>query len=255
MVTIKTKEEIDILREGGRLLAEILDILTKKVAPNMTTLDLEEYARTLIKERGAEPSFFGYKPFGAKKAYPAATCISINNEVVHGIPDKSRIIKEGDIVSIDCGIIYKNFFTDSAVTVGVGKIDSNAKKLLEATRISLAKGIDEARVGRRTGDIGQAVEMYAKARGFSIADNLGGHGVGYSQHEDPFIPNFGKPGQGVLLKPGMVIAIEPMLNEGTSRVRTLSDGYTFVTVDGKRSAHFEHTILITKEGPEILTIV
>lgn len=255
MVTIKTKEEIEILREGGKILAEILDLLSKKIIPGITTADLEEYAKVLIKERNAQSSFFGYKPYGARKAYPASICVSINSEVVHGIPKKERIIKEGDIVSIDCGIIYKKLFTDSALTLGVGKIDGKAKKLLEATKVALSKGIDEARIGRRTGDIGQAVEMYAKARGFSVADNLGGHGVGYAPHEDPYIPNFGKPGQGVVLKPGMVIAIEPMLNEGTGRARVLSDGYTYVTADGGRSAHFEHTILISKDGPEILTMI
>ncbi len=255
MVTIKTPEEIEALREGGKILAEILVKLSEKVAPGISTFELEEYARSLIEERGVESAFLNYKPFGAKKGYPAVTCISINEEVVHGIPKKEKILKEGDIVSLDCGIIYKKLFTDAAVTVGVGKIDPKAKKLLDATRVALEKGIDEARVGRKTGDIGQAVEMYAKARGFSIADNLGGHGVGYAPHEDPFVPNFGKPGQGVVLRPGMVIAIEPMLNEGTSRVRTLSDGYTFVTSDGKRSAHFEHTVLISKDGPEILTAI
>jgi len=253
MVTIKTKDEIEILREGGKILAEILSALSKKTVAGVTTLELEKYAEDLIRSKGAEPAFLGYKPYGARKPYPAATCISINNEVVHGIPKNNRIISEGDIVSLDCGVIYKKLYTDSAISIGVGKIDSNALKLIEATKTALSKGIDEARVGRKTGDIGQAIEMYAKARGFSVADNLGGHGVGYSPHEDPYVPNFGKPGQGVVLKPGMVIAIEPMLNEGGGRVKVLSDGYTYVTLDGKRSAHFEHTILITKDGPEILT--
>lgn len=253
MVTIKTKEEIEILREGGKILGGILHTLKEKVTPGISTFDLEEIARELIKNAGGESAFFGYKPHGASKPYPAVTCISVNEEVVHGIPDKNKILKEGDIVSLDCGIIYKGLYTDAAITVPCGKIDKQAQKLLEATEKALTKAIEEARVGRKTGDIGMAIERYAKARGFSLAEDLGGHGVGYAPHEDPFIPNFGKPGQGVVLKPGMVLAIEPMLNEGTSKVKVLPDGYTFVTRDGLRSAHFEHTVVVTKDGPEILT--
>lgn len=256
MVTIKTKEEIEILRRGGKILAEILSALAKKIVPGVHTLELEEEAKSLIKRAGASPSFLGYKPYGAKRPYPASICISINDEIVHGIPNENnRIIKEGDIVSLDCGIIFEGMFTDSAITVPCGQVDVKAKKLLESTKEALMKGIEAAQVGKKTGDIGDAVEKYAKSKGFSLAENLGGHGVGYAQHEDPFVPNFSKKGQGVSLKPGMVLAIEPMLNEGVSRVKILRDGYTYVTADGKRSAHFEHTVLISKNGPEILTEV
>lgn len=254
MVTTKTKEEIEILREGGKILAEILNKLSTMIVPGVHTLELDEQARFFMKQKGAISAFLGYTPYGAKRPYPAALCVSINSEVVHGIPNENnRIINEGDIVSLDCGIIYKGLYTDSAVTVPCGEIDSKAKKLLSTTKEALAKGIDAARVGKKTGDIGEAIEKFVRGKGFGIAENLGGHGVGYSQHEDPFVPNFGKPNQGVSLKPGMVIAIEPMLNEGSAKVKLLSDGYTYKTVDGKRSAHFEHTILISKTGPEILT--
>ena len=254
MVTIKTAEEIEILRQGGKILADILEKVSEEVAPGVSTKKLEEYARKLMKEPNATSAFLGYTPYGAKRPYPAVMCISVNEEVVHGIPNENnRILKEGDIVSLDCGIIYKELYTDAAVTVPCGKIDAKAKKLLITTREALLQGIAAAKVGAKTGDIGDAVEKYAKPKGFSLAENLGGHGVGYEPHEDPFIPNFGKPGQGVALKPGMVICIEPMLNEGTARVKVLPDGYTYVTRDGKRSAHFEHTVLITEKGPEILT--
>lgn len=254
MVTIKTKEEIEILKEGGHILGEILRKLGEKVVPGVTTLELEEYSKKLIEEADAKSAFLGYQPRGAKRGYPATTCISINEEVVHGIPNEDvKTIKEGDIVSLDCGLIFKGLYTDAAITVPCGKVDKIALKLMDSTKKAMMKGIEAAMVGARTGDIGEAIEKYAKAKGFSIAENLGGHGVGYEPHEDPFVPNFGKPGQGVALKPGMVISIEPMLNEGTPRVRLARDGYTYITADGKRSAHFEHTIVITMEGPEILT--
>ncbi len=254
MVTIKTGEEIESLRRGGKILAEILASLKDMIVPGVHTLDLDDKARFLMKKAGAESAFLGYTPYGAKRPYPAAVCISINDEVVHGIPNENnRIINEGDIVSIDSGIIFEGLYTDSAITVGCGKIDAKAEKLLKTTEEAMMRGIDAAQVGKKTGDIGEAIEKYVKPKGFSLAENLGGHGVGYAQHEDPFVPNFGRKGQGVSLKPGMVIAIEPIVNEGTSRVRVLRDGYTYATVDKKRSAHFEHTVVITKKGPEILT--
>ena len=251
---IKTEDEIKRLREGGKILAKILRELSEKVVPGVSTLELENYARELISKFDARPAFLGYTPVGSRRAFPAALCVSVNSEIVHGIPnEKPKILREGDIVSIDCGIEYKKMFTDSALTVPCGQVDERGRLLLKATKEALAAGIKVSKPGKKTGDIGAAIERVAKKYGFQIADDLGGHGVGRSPHEDPFIPNFGIPKSGVALLPGLVIAIEPMLNEGTSKVKFLSDGYTFVTADNKRSAHFEHTILITKDGPEILT--
>ena len=203
-----------------------------------------------------KPAFLHYKPAGAERPYPASLCVSINDEIVHGIPNESeKILKEGDIVSLDMGLIHKGMIVDSAITVGVGEIDKKAKKLLQLTEESLYKGIKAAKGGNRVGDIGTAVAGHIKGSGLSVADELAGHGVGYKVHEDPFVPNIGVPGEGPLLRPGMVIAIEPMLNEGGSQIVFDEDGYTIRTKDGSRSAHFEHTILITEGEAEILTKV
>ena len=254
MITTKTLEDIKILRQAGRYLAEILKVLSERVKPGVSTKEINDWAMDLCKERGVLPVFLGYKPHGAPRPYPGAICVSINDEVVHGIPNENpKDLKEGDIVSLDMGVSYKELIVDSAVTVAVGVIDSQAKKLLEATEKALYIGIDAAVVGAKTGDIGYAIEKFIKPKGMSLPVELGGHGVGYSVHEDPFIANFGKKGQGPALKEGMVIAIEPMVNEGTARINFSSDGYTVRTADGKRSAHFEHTVAITKNGPEILT--
>jgi len=253
-ITIKTKEEIETLREGGKILAQILSELKEEVIPGNSSEKLEESARKKILESGATPAFLNYRPKGARRDFPAALCLSVNEVVVHGIPNESpKIFKEGDIVTIDTGICYKNFFTDSAITVPCGKVDAQAKQLIKATREALDAAIKVAVPGNTTGDIGDAIERVAKKYNFSVADNLGGHGVGYSQHEDPFIPNFSMPHQGPVLKEGMVIAIEPIFNEGKTGTKILKDGYTFVTTDGSRSAHFEHTIAIQKGKPLILT--
>ncbi len=253
-ITIKTKEEIEQLQEGGALLRSILHSLKELVIPGNSTNDLETKALELIKKIGASPAFLNYTPKGARRAFPAALCVSVNDVVVHGIPNESPItFKEGDIVVIDSGICYKGLYTDSAITVPCGKIDENAKRLIKATREALEAGIKAAKEGNTTGDIGTAIEAIAKKYKCSIADGLGGHGVGYAQHEDPFVPNFAMPKQGPVLKEGMVLAIEPIFNEGTSKVKLKKDGYTFVTSDGKRSAHFEHTVVVQKKGGKTLS--
>ncbi len=259
MIIIKTPEEIEILREGGKRLATVLYKTGEAVKPGISTKDLDDYAFKLIKEMGDEPAFLNYKPEGADSAYPASLCVSVNEEVVHGIPSKDKILKEGDIVSLDLGLKHKNLYTDMAITVPVGKISSASAKLLKTTEKALFTGIEAARAGNKVGDISHAVESFVRSQKknqrYGIVEVLAGHGVGKAIHEDPYIPNFGKKGTGVELVPGMVIAIEPMINAGTKNVILDKDGYTFRTADSKRSAHFEHTIFITEKGPEILTKV
>lgn len=252
-IIIKTPAEVEILREGGRRLATILYKVKDKVAPGISTKELDEYAFKLIKDGGDEPAFLNYKPEGADFPFPASLCTSVNDAVVHGIPRKDQILKEGDIIAIDLGLKHKGLFTDMALSVAVGEISNGSKKLLEITERALMTGIAEARGGNRTGDIGHAIESFVKPYKYGIVEVLAGHGVGKHIHEDPFIPNFGKKGTGAKLVPGMVVALEPMLNNGTKNVKLDKDGYTFKTVDGKRSAHFELTILITEGDPEILT--
>jgi methionyl aminopeptidase len=253
MIYVKTPEQIEILREGGKRHAAILEILTAKVVPGVTTGELDALALSLVREGGDEPAFLGYKPAGASYAYPATLCVSVNDEVVHGIPDAKRVLQEGDVVSLDLGIKHKGLFTDAAVTVAVGTVDVKKRELLKVAQASLYKGIDEIKPGARTGDIGHAIEHYIKAYKYGIVRDLAGHGVGIAIHEDPFIPNYGQKGKGTLLKAGMVIAIEPMVNLGTAEVTLDDDDYTFRTADGKASAHFEHTVLVTEDGYEILT--
>lgn len=253
MIIIKTPEEIEILREGGKRLATVLYKVGDMVKPGISTKDLDDYALKLIKEMGDEPAFLNYKPVGADSPYPASICISVNNEVVHGIPKKDKILKEGDVVSLDLGLKHKNLFTDMAITVGVGEISPALKKLLEITEKSLQVGIEMAQEGNKIGDISHAIESFIRPHKYGIVEILAGHGVGRAIHEDPYIPNFGKAGVGAKLVPGMVIAIEPMVNNGTKNVVLDKDGWTFRTADGKSSAHFEHTILITEGEPEILT--
>ncbi len=252
-VIIKTPEEIQILREGGARLAAILAKVADMVKPGISTADLDAYAYKLIKDGGDEPAFLNYKPEGQSRAYPASLCTSVNNEVVHGIPNPNKILKEGDIISIDLGLKHKGMFTDHAITVPVGKADKASNKLLEMTAEALLVGIEQAKGGNTVGDIGHAIEQFVN-RKYGIVRELSGHGVGKKIHEDPYIPNFGKPGKGQKLIPGMVVAIEPMLNIGKADIITLSDGYTIKTADGSRSAHFEHTVLITEGEAEILTI-
>jgi len=252
-IIIKTKEEIEILREGGKRLSQVLYKVKDMVAPGVSTKELDDYAFKLIKELGDEPAFLNYKPEGANKPFPASLCTSVNDEVVHGIPQANRILKEGDIIAIDLGLKHKGLFTDMALSVGVGEISNGNKKLLETTEKALAVGISSAVGGNRVGDIGHAIESYVRPHKYGIVDVLSGHGVGRAIHEDPYIPNFGKKGTGTKLVPGMVVALEPMLNNGTKHVTMDDDGYTFRTADGKKSAHFEHTILITEGVPEVLT--
>ncbi|MEK7569531.1 MAG: type I methionyl aminopeptidase [Patescibacteria group bacterium] len=249
----KTKEEIEILREGGKRLGEILQKVGKLVAPGISTKKLDEYAEKLIQEGGDTPAFLNYQPEGAKYPYPASLCVSINDEVVHGIPTAEKILKDGDIVAIDLGLKHRGLFTDAAISVPVGKIDPESKKLLETTRKALAKGISAARAGNYVGDISYAIESAIRPHGYGIVEILAGHGVGRAIHEDPYVPNFGRPGTGAKLVPGMVIAIEPMVNLGTKNVKLDPDGYTYRTRDGSPSVHFEHTVLITNKGAEILT--
>lgn len=258
MIIIKTPEQIEILRECGRRLATVLYKVRDMIAVGVSTAELDAYAEKLIREMGDEPAFLNYQPEGARIPFPATLCVSVNNEVVHGIPNAKKILKEGDIISIDLGIKHKGLFTDMALTTGVGKISGGDKKLMETTERALMIGIDNARVGNRTGDIGHAIESFVRSNKgikYGIVEVLAGHGVGVKIHEDPFIPNFGRAGTGAKLAAGMVIAIEPMLNNGTKHVDLDDDGYTFHTADGKKSAHFEHTILITDGDPEILTTV
>lgn len=247
MIILKTKEEIEKMRMAGQVVAAVLTELSEIVVPGMTTGELDRIAESAIRKQGAIPSFKGYK------GYPSASCVSINEQIVHGIPG-GRQLEEGDVVGIDLGSILDGWQGDSAVTLAVGKVSPQAEGLLKTTREALFAGIGEARVGNHLGDIGHAIQQYAEKRGFSVVRDLVGHGIGRSMHEDPQVPNYGKPGRGPLLQEGMTLAIEPMLNAGGYQIETLSDGWTTVTRDRSLSAHFEHTVAITKEGPDILTL-
>jgi len=253
-VIIKTPEQIKIIKEGGKILARVLSKTINMVKPGISTYELDQYAHKLIKEEGGIPAFLNYKPEGVAKAYPASLCVSVNNEIVHGIPNKNKILKEGDIVSLDLGLKYKGLFTDHARTVAVGKISKKDQELIDNTKKALEVGILAARGGATVGDIGHAIESFVNRR-YGIVRELAGHGVGVKIHEDPYIPNYGKIGKGQKLIPGMIVAIEPMLNIGKDHIVSLDDGYTIKTADGSRSAHFEHTILITEDDAEIITMV
>jgi methionyl aminopeptidase len=252
MIRIKTKEDIEKLREGGKRHAEILRKVSEIVAPGITTKELDEYAHRLIVEGGDKPAFLGYTPEGVSYPYPASLCVSVNDEIVHGIPS-DFVLEEGDIVSLDLGLVHKGMITDGAVTVPVGRVSKTAEKLLEVTKGALNVAIKNIKPGKRTGDIGYAIEEFVKPYGFGIVKILAGHGVGYAVHEDPYVPNYGKPNTGELLRPGMVLAIEPMLTLGTDEVYVTEDEYTYITADAKLAAHFEHTIVVTEDGCEILT--
>lgn len=255
MITIKTKAEIATLREGGKRHVAILRELAAMVAPGVRSSELERKANELIAKNGDKAAFLNYKPKGATRAYPAALCVSVNDEIVHGIPnEKEKILKEGDIVSLDLGLTHKGLITDSAITVAVGKVSEECEKLLRVTEEALMAGIRAARAGKRVGAISEAIQRVGLAHGYGIVEDLSGHGVGYSVHEDPYVPNYGSAKRGAILKPGMVLALEPMFNLGTKKVLLDPDGYTFRTADGRPSAHFEHTIVITKSDPEILTL-
>ena len=254
MITIKTKEDIAILREGGRRHGEIIRQLSALIQPGVSAGDVENKARELVSAGGDAPAFLNYQPAGAHRPYPAALCISINDEVVHGIPNESKkIFKEGDIVSLDLGLIHKGLVTDMAVTVAVGRVSSELQQLLRVTREALMAGIHAAKGGKRVSDISIAIEACALSHSYGVVEELAGHGVGYSVHEEPYVPNYSTGKKSPILKPGMVIAIEPMFNLGSKEVELDADGYTYRTSDGKPSAHFEHTVLITKGDAEVLT--
>lgn len=257
MITIYTPEEIEVIRECGRRLATVLHKVKEKIAPGISTKELDQYAESLIRGMGDTPAFLGYRPEGARVPFPATLCVSVNDEVVHGIPSNDRILREGDIVSIDLGVKHRGFFTDMAMTVPVGQVSRESMFLLADTEEALRQGILAAQAGKRVGDISAAIEGYVRTlkQKYGIVEVLAGHGVGHKIHEDPFVPNFGRKGTGELLRPGMVLALEPMLNLGTKHVTLDDDEYTFRTADGKLSAHFEHTILITEGEPEILTTI
>lgn len=247
MIELKSPREIELMREAGRIVAAVLRELASALRPGITTADLDRLAERLIREAGAEPAFKGYQGF------PASICTSINDEVVHGIPSPRRVIRDGDVVSIDVGARYHGYHGDSAATFAVGAVSAEARRLLEVTRRSLEAGIAAARPGHRVGDVGHAVQQVVEAAGFSVVRDYAGHGIGRAMHEDPQVPNYGRPGTGLRLRPGLVLAIEPMVNAGGPAVRTDPDGWTVRTVDGSLSAHFEHTVLITEGEPEVLT--
>jgi methionyl aminopeptidase len=248
MIQLKSAREIDIMAEGGRILAATVETLRKAVRPGISTGELDAIADKFIRSHeGAVPAFKGLYGF------PGSICASINHEIVHGIPSAKRTLKEGDIISLDVGVGYRGYFTDSATTVAVGKIDAKTAKLLEVTKQALDAGIAAAQLGNHIGDIGAAVQEVVERAGFTVVRDLVGHGIGVGFHEEPQVPNYGKPKRKEKLVPGLTIAIEPMVNAGGPATRTLADKWTIVTVDGSRSAHFEHTVAITTDGPRVLT--
>lgn len=247
MIVLKTNRELALMREACRISAGALKVAGEAVQPGVTTAEIDKIAYDYIKKQGAEPNFLNLYGF------PATACISINNEVIHGIPSKTRVIEEGDLVSIDLGAKLDGYNGDNAATFAAGKISPEAQRLSDTTRESLYEGIKMAVAGGRLGDIGYAIQHYCESRGFSIVREFVGHGVGTKLHEDPSVPNFGTPGRGVRLLSGMTLAIEPMINQGVKEVKTMPDGWTVKTADGKLSAHFEHTVAITSNGPVILT--
>ncbi len=250
MIQLKSDREIEIMSRGGRILGDTIRVVEESVKPGMSTADLDAIADKFIRgHAGAIPAFKGLYNF------PASVCTSINNEIVHGIPSKKRIVRDGDLVSIDIGVRLDGYYTDSATTVGVGKLDDESRRLLDVTRQALAAGIAAATADNHIGDIGAAVQSVVEKAGFSVVRELVGHGIGVAFHEEPQVPNYGKPKRGVRLAPGLTIAIEPMVNVGKPATRTLADRWTVVSADGSRSAHFEHTVAITTNGPRVLTAI
>lgn len=251
-ITIKSSRELDLMREAGKIIAEAKSAVKAAIAPGVTSLEMDALAEEIIVKRGATPSFKGYRPAPSMPPFPATICFSYNEEIVHGIPGNRKMI-EGDIISVDFGAIVEGFHGDSAFTVGVGNISNKARDLINATEESLNKGIEKALTGARLTNISNAVQKYSESKGYSVVREYVGHGIGRSLHEEPQVPNYGEPGKGPVLKTGMVLAIEPMLNIGTWKTKILKDGWTIVTDDGELSAHFEHTVAITENGPEVLT--
>ena len=251
-ITVKAPREISLMREAGRIIAEAKLAVKNALAPGVTSAEMDALAEEIIKKRGAIPSFKGYQPAPHMPPFPATICFSFNEEIVHGIPS-DRKMQDGDIVSVDFGAIVEGYHGDSAFTAGVGLVTSTAQKLIDVTAESLCTGIAKATPGSRLTDISNAIQVFAEAEGFSVVREYVGHGIGRALHEEPQIPNYGSPGRGPLLQEGMVLAIEPMLNIGTWKTKIMPDGWTVVTEDGKLSAHSEHTVAITSEGPEVLT--
>ena len=248
MINCKSHAELDKMRRSGIILRQVLDTVRAMVAPGVSTMDLERVAEEKIRELGAKPAFKGYYD------YPCVLCTSVNNEIIHGIPSEKRVLKEGDILSIDCGVVLDGYYSDSALTVPVGNtLAPELKKLLEVTEVSLRKAIAEVKLGKTVGDIGAAVQEYVEANGFSVVREFVGHGIGTRMHEEPQVPNYGVRGHGTRLREGMVLAIEPMVNVGKPGARVLDDKWTAVTEDGSYSAHFEHTVAVTRNGPRVLT--
>jgi len=253
MTITNDTERIDLI-EAGRRLALVLEALRAKVAPGVSAEALDDFAEAMIRDAGDTPAFLGYTPDGARRPYPATLCVSINEEVVHGIPNEGpKILKEGDIVSLDLGLTHNGIIVDAAITVAVGEISEESKKLMRVTEEALGAGIAAARPGNHVGDIGHAIQEVIERAGFTVVRDLGGHGVGERVHEEPFIANFGHPGTGPELREGMVLALEPIASAGKGAVILASDGYTYRTKDGSRAAHYEHTILIEKDGARIIT--
>ena len=248
-VTIKSRHEIELMRDAGKILAEVHDRLAEIIEPGITTMEIDRRGEEMIRKAGCIPSFKGYE------GYPASICVSVNDEVVHGIPDKKHHLFEGDIVSLDAGVIYKDYQSDAARTYGVGNIDDEARRLIDVTKESFFRGIEKASAGNHLYDISAAIQKYVEANGFSVVRDLVGHGIGKEMHEEPQIPNYKPVGRGMRLCPGMTLAVEPMVNAGKYEVWILEDDWTVVTRDGSNSAHYENTILITEDDPEILSLV
>ena len=246
MIILKTKREIEIIRSNGRIAAGVLKLIGERIKPGVKTIELDKLAEEFIKSKGAYPAFKGYR------GYPANICVSIDNEVVHGIPG-NRVMKEGEAVSVDIGVLKDGYYADAAYTYKVGEVSFEKEKLFLTTKRALEKGIALVKAGNHLGDVSHAVQSHVEAEGFSVVRDLVGHGVGANMHEEPQIPNFGSPGQGIVLKEGMVLAIEPMVNIGGYQIKTLEDNWTVVTEDGSVSAHFEHTVAVRENGPDILT--
>ena len=252
-VELKGAAELAAMRRAGQIVWEILDEMARMAQPGASTAEMDRLAEARIYEKGAKPAFKGYKA-GGTVAFPSSVCISINQEVVHGIPSNTRILREGDIVSLDFGVSFNGYFGDSAITVPVGKVSPEAERLIRVTREAMHRGIAQTREGNRLHDIGAAVQAHVEANGFAVVRDFVGHGIGRKLHEAPQVPNYGKAGTGLRLRPGMVLAIEPMVNAGTRDVALLADGWTAVTADGQLSAHFEHSVAVGAEGPDILTL-
>ena len=252
MIALKSAREIEILSRANVIVAEILQELKSRVAPGVTTLELDELAEELTYKKKAQPAFKGYTMAG--RVYPRTLCVSINDEIVHGIPS-DRVLREGDIVGLDFGVIYEGYYGDSAVTVGVGKVSEEALRLTRVTEEALCKGIEQLHEGKRLGDLAWAIQSRVEGAGFSVVRAFVGHGIGRKLHEEPPVPNYGEPDRGLRLREGMVLAIEPMVNAGGYEVAIKEDGWTAVTRDGSLSAHFEHSVAITKNGPDILSRV